>query len=89
LALAGIPAVLVPYPFAAADHQTENARAMADGGAAVMIKDDNLDAELLPRLRELLDDPARRQVMSAKARSMAKPDAARVLAEAVLGLTQR
>ena len=89
LTLAGIPAVLVPYPFAAADHQTENARAMADGGAAVMIKDDNLDAELLPRLRELLDDPARRQVMSAKARTMAKPDAARVLAQAVLGLTQR
>jgi UDP-N-acetylglucosamine--N-acetylmuramyl-(pentapeptide) pyrophosphoryl-undecaprenol N-acetylglucosamine transferase len=89
LTLAGVPAVLVPYPFAAADHQTENARAMAEGGAAVMVKDNELGAQLLPRLLELLEDPARRQAMSEKARMLAKPDAARVLARAVLGLTRR
>ncbi len=86
LTLAGIPSVLVPYPHAAADHQTENARAMAEGGAAVMCKDSELETGLLPLVQELLDDPARRQAMGRKAKMLAKPDAARTLAQAVLAL---
>jgi len=86
LTLAGIPSVLVPYPFAAADHQTENARAMAEGGAAVMCKDSELDTELLPLVLDLLDDPVRRQAMGKRAKTLAKPDAARTLAQAVLAL---
>jgi UDP-N-acetylglucosamine--N-acetylmuramyl-(pentapeptide) pyrophosphoryl-undecaprenol N-acetylglucosamine transferase len=88
LTLAGIPSVLVPYPFAAADHQTENARAMTEGGAAVMCKDSELDTGLLPRLLELLADPARRHAMSTRAKMLAKPEAGRVLAQAVLELAQ-
>jgi len=83
VAAAGKPAILVPYPFAAGDHQTGNARWMADGGAAVVIP----DAELTPeRLRaevlRLLGDPDRLRAMGEAARALARPDAAtRIAAE--------
>jgi UDP-N-acetylglucosamine--N-acetylmuramyl-(pentapeptide) pyrophosphoryl-undecaprenol N-acetylglucosamine transferase len=88
LTLAGIPSVLVPYPFAAADHQTENARAMAEQGAAVMCRDSDLGNELLPLLLQLLDDPIRREAMGKQAKTLARPDAARALAQAVLRLAR-
>src|SRR4029079_6816305 len=50
IAAAGRPAILVPYPFAAADHQTANAEWMADGGAAVVIDDAALEPEALREL---------------------------------------
>ena len=66
LAQYGLPAVLIPYPHASADHQTTNARWMADAGAAVVVT----DAELTPeRLRREVDaialDPERLRAMSA------------------------
>jgi UDP-N-acetylglucosamine--N-acetylmuramyl-(pentapeptide) pyrophosphoryl-undecaprenol N-acetylglucosamine transferase len=81
----GRPAILVPYPHATADHQTSNARWMADAGAAVVIP----DAELTPaRLRRevdgLLGDPARLAAMGAASASIARPDAAEVVAAQVL-----
>ncbi len=81
----GRPAILVPYPHAAADHQTANARWMADGGAAVVVP----DAELTPgRLREeveaLLADPLRLAAMAAASARLARPDAARDIAAEVL-----
>jgi UDP-N-acetylglucosamine--N-acetylmuramyl-(pentapeptide) pyrophosphoryl-undecaprenol N-acetylglucosamine transferase len=88
LTLAGVPSVLVPYPFAAADHQTENARAMTEGGAALMCKDSELETGLLPLVLSLLDDPARREAMGRRAKLLAKPDAARTLARAVLALVR-
>jgi UDP-N-acetylglucosamine--N-acetylmuramyl-(pentapeptide) pyrophosphoryl-undecaprenol N-acetylglucosamine transferase len=88
LTLAGIPSVLVPYPFAAADHQTENARTMVESGAAIMCKDRELETGLLPLVLGLLDDPARRQAMGKRAKMLAKPDAARTLAQAVLALVR-
>jgi len=88
LTLAGIPSVLVPYPFAAADHQSENARAMTEGGAALMCKDSELETGLLPLVLALLDDPARREAMGRRAKMLAKPDAARTLARAVLALVR-
>ena len=85
LAQYGLPAVLVPYPHATADHQTANARWMEDGGAAVVIA----DAELTPeRLRAEVDaillDPARLAAMAAAAARLARPDAARDVAAEVL-----
>ncbi len=83
VAAAGKPAILVPYPFAAADHQTTNARWMVDGGAAVVVP----DAELTPqRLRAevdaLLGDRDRLRTMGDAARALARPDAAaRIAAE--------
>jgi UDP-N-acetylglucosamine--N-acetylmuramyl-(pentapeptide) pyrophosphoryl-undecaprenol N-acetylglucosamine transferase len=81
----GLPALLIPYPHAAADHQTSNARWMADAGAAVVVS----DAELTPqRLRAevdaLLGDRPRLAQMAAASRGLARPDAARDIAAEVI-----
>ncbi len=86
IARAGLPSVLVPYPFATADHQTENARAMVDGGASVMIADGELAARLVPQLRELLGDRERLQAMGRRAQALAAPRATETLAESVIRL---
>jgi UDP-N-acetylglucosamine--N-acetylmuramyl-(pentapeptide) pyrophosphoryl-undecaprenol N-acetylglucosamine transferase len=85
LAQYGLPALLVPYPHATADHQTANARWMQDAGAALAIT----DAELTPeRLRAAVDalllDPDRLAAMAAASARLARPDAARDVARAVL-----
>jgi UDP-N-acetylglucosamine--N-acetylmuramyl-(pentapeptide) pyrophosphoryl-undecaprenol N-acetylglucosamine transferase len=55
LATCGLPAVLVPYPFAPDDHQTANARVLADAGAAVLVPDAEATADVVgPQLEELL-----------------------------------
>jgi UDP-N-acetylglucosamine--N-acetylmuramyl-(pentapeptide) pyrophosphoryl-undecaprenol N-acetylglucosamine transferase len=82
LAQYGLPAVLIPYPHASADHQSSNARWMADAGAARIVT----DAELTPRrLREATDAIlADRQAMSQAAERLARPDAARDIAHEIL-----
>ncbi|HEX5988633.1 MAG TPA: UDP-N-acetylglucosamine--N-acetylmuramyl-(pentapeptide) pyrophosphoryl-undecaprenol N-acetylglucosamine transferase [Solirubrobacterales bacterium] len=81
----GRPAILVPYPFATADHQTANAEWMRAGGAASVIADAELDAEKLrAEVAAVLDDPARLEEMAAAARRLAEPDAARRIADEVL-----
>ncbi|MEV4422738.1 UDP-N-acetylglucosamine--N-acetylmuramyl-(pentapeptide) pyrophosphoryl-undecaprenol N-acetylglucosamine transferase [Patulibacter sp. NPDC049589] len=81
----GRPAVLVPYPHAAADHQTANARWMADAGAAVVIVDHELTAEgLRATVAGLLGDPARLRAMAETSAGLARPKAARAIADEVL-----
>jgi UDP-N-acetylglucosamine--N-acetylmuramyl-(pentapeptide) pyrophosphoryl-undecaprenol N-acetylglucosamine transferase len=85
LAQYGLPALLVPYPYASGNHQTANARWMAQAGAATVVP----DAELTPeRLREEIDalvaDEPRRAAMAAASRRLARPDAARTIADEVL-----
>jgi UDP-N-acetylglucosamine--N-acetylmuramyl-(pentapeptide) pyrophosphoryl-undecaprenol N-acetylglucosamine transferase len=80
----GRPALLVPYPHATADHQAANARWMADGGAAVVVADRDLTAERLAReVGGLLHDGTRLAQMAHAAAALARPDAARVVAEEV------
>jgi UDP-N-acetylglucosamine--N-acetylmuramyl-(pentapeptide) pyrophosphoryl-undecaprenol N-acetylglucosamine transferase len=85
LAQYGLPAVLIPYPHAAGDHQSGNARWMADAGAAVVLRDEELTPE---RLRAEVDaialDGAHRAAMAAAASRLARPDAARTIAAEVL-----
>jgi UDP-N-acetylglucosamine--N-acetylmuramyl-(pentapeptide) pyrophosphoryl-undecaprenol N-acetylglucosamine transferase len=88
LANAGVPSVLVPYPYAAADHQTENARAMVDAGAAVMIKDSDLAGQLFETIEKLLADPGKLQAMRQAAMGVGKPDAAAAIARSVLALAR-
>jgi UDP-N-acetylglucosamine--N-acetylmuramyl-(pentapeptide) pyrophosphoryl-undecaprenol N-acetylglucosamine transferase len=73
----GVPAILVPYPYATDDHQTLNARALEAAGAAVVIRDADLDGDMLTDgLLALLSDPERRARMAAAARKLGRPDAA-------------
>jgi len=74
----GKPAILVPYPHAANDHQTLNARSLVEAGAALMVRDGELSPEIVTRLlRELTGDRSRLQKMSERALALAKPQAAR------------
>lgn len=85
LAAHGLPAVLIPYPHAAGDHQSSNAAWMADGGAAVVIPDGELTgARLGGEVASLLADPRRLGAMSAAARRLARPQAAREIAGELL-----
>jgi UDP-N-acetylglucosamine--N-acetylmuramyl-(pentapeptide) pyrophosphoryl-undecaprenol N-acetylglucosamine transferase len=85
LTAAGRPAVLVPYPFAAGGHQESNAAWMAEAGAATVIGDDELEAgRLAAELGGLLGDERRLAAMAAASAALAKPDAARRIADQVL-----
>jgi UDP-N-acetylglucosamine--N-acetylmuramyl-(pentapeptide) pyrophosphoryl-undecaprenol N-acetylglucosamine transferase len=82
---AGRPAVLVPYPYATADHQRSNAEWMARAGAATIVDDDALEPEaLLAAVGGILGDPGRLEKMSAASRALARPRAARDIADQVL-----
>jgi UDP-N-acetylglucosamine--N-acetylmuramyl-(pentapeptide) pyrophosphoryl-undecaprenol N-acetylglucosamine transferase len=78
----GRPMLLVPLPTAAADHQTHNARALQDAGAAVMLVEKDLTPERLwTEILALTGDDARRAEMENAARERARPDAAREIAD--------
>jgi UDP-N-acetylglucosamine--N-acetylmuramyl-(pentapeptide) pyrophosphoryl-undecaprenol N-acetylglucosamine transferase len=81
----GRPAILVPYPFATADHQSANAEWMRAGGAAKVIADAELNAaRLAAEVSAVLGDEVRLGAMAAAARRLAKPDAAKRIADEVL-----
>jgi len=82
---AGRPSILVPYPHATGDHQAANAEWMRGQGAATVIADAELDAErLAAEVEGLFADPQRLRAMSEAAQRIAKPDAARRIADCVL-----
>jgi UDP-N-acetylglucosamine--N-acetylmuramyl-(pentapeptide) pyrophosphoryl-undecaprenol N-acetylglucosamine transferase len=88
VAAAGLPAVIVPLPTAAGDHQRRNAAVFAAAGAAEVIEEIDLERRLAPRLTALAGDRGRRTAMSRAAVRMARPDAVdRVLrrAEQLMG----
>ena len=85
LCVAGRPAILVPYAHAADDHQTVNARALSDAGAAwVMPENAFIPEALTAKLRELLDTPNQLVAAAAAARDLGRPDAASRLADLVI-----
>jgi UDP-N-acetylglucosamine--N-acetylmuramyl-(pentapeptide) pyrophosphoryl-undecaprenol N-acetylglucosamine transferase len=85
IAAAGLPAILVPYPHAAADHQTTNAKWMADAGAAIVLRDDEVTPQRLDdEVGALLNDTARLAAMAQASRGLARPDAAQAIAREVL-----
>jgi UDP-N-acetylglucosamine--N-acetylmuramyl-(pentapeptide) pyrophosphoryl-undecaprenol N-acetylglucosamine transferase len=90
VAAAGLPAILVPYPHATADHQTLNARYIERAGAAVVVRDDELDGPRLAReVGTLLGAPQRMAAMAKAARAVARPDAAGRIADELLALAAR
>lgn len=84
----GKPAVLVPYPYSAADHQTLNAKTIAQAGAAIIVPDGEVKAALGRTILELLKDSARMESMSKASKSLGKPDAGRIIAEKILNLVE-
>jgi UDP-N-acetylglucosamine--N-acetylmuramyl-(pentapeptide) pyrophosphoryl-undecaprenol N-acetylglucosamine transferase len=86
LALTGTPAVLVPSPNVTADHQTRNARAMSEAGAAFLLPETRLASDLAGTVSRLLEDAASREAMREAALRLARPDAARTIAQAVIDL---
>jgi UDP-N-acetylglucosamine--N-acetylmuramyl-(pentapeptide) pyrophosphoryl-undecaprenol N-acetylglucosamine transferase len=81
----GRPSVLVPYPFAAADHQRKNALALEQQGAAIALPEPDLGVvALADHVRTLLEHPDRRRAMSEAARRAGKPDAAAAIVDDLL-----
>lgn len=86
----GIPAVLVPFPYAAANHQEYNARSLERRGAAKVVLDSELDSgKLLEILEILINSPALRTQMYEAARNMAKISALEDIIEIVVGISKR
>ena len=82
LALARLPALLVPYPFAADDHQTANAEALVAAGAARMLNENPLGGERIANaLREIFEAPEQLTAMGDSAAKLARPDAATRIVE--------
>ncbi len=90
IAAQGRPAVLVPYPYATADHQMLNARFMADAGAAVVIPDSELTpARLAEEVGRLLADPTRAAAIANAALAVARPRAAEEIAAEVMAAARK
>ena len=80
------PAILVPYPHAAANHQELNAQALTGAGAAVMIKDMDLDAKALSTIKDIFLNSERQRSMSEKSLQLGKPNAGKEIAQRILAL---
>lgn len=84
LAVCGTPAILIPYPFAAEDHQSYNAKVFTQVGAALSFKQSDLTPEILTtQILNLLQSPAELAIMAEKAKTLAVPDSADKLATLV------
>ena len=92
LACAGLPAVLVPFPEAADNHQMRNAEVFAAAGAACIVEQESdaqaTAARLVDVCLPLITDPAARSALAQGMRSLARPQAAQDVAEAILRLSQ-
>ena len=85
---AGLPAVLVPYPYSG-QHQQANADYMAENGAALVLPDADLEERLVPTVLDLLNDDEALAAMSESTRAMARPDAAQVIAGQLWALARQ
>ncbi|MDD5087785.1 MAG: undecaprenyldiphospho-muramoylpentapeptide beta-N-acetylglucosaminyltransferase [bacterium] len=90
LAAAGLPAILIPYPYATDDHQTANAQAVVAAGAAETIKDSQLDAEaLFTMTKRLLESEPLRTRMAERMKSLSRLDAAERIVDLILSFARK
>ncbi len=85
IAAAGKPAILVPYPFATADHQTKNARFFERTGGAITVPETEL-GRVADLARSLIGDPERLKEMGEAMKRVARPDAADEIAEELVAI---
>jgi len=87
LAACGLPAILIPFPYAANDHQTENARYYASRGGAILMPQSEISEETFTKtLENLLTDPEKLQAMATKMKALGHPEAAESIATTLLSL---
>lgn len=86
LCLVGKPAILIPSPFVAEDHQTKNAQALVAKDAALLVKNQDASRDLLPLAWDLLMDDAKRLALAQNIQKLAKPNAAAAIAAEALSL---
>jgi UDP-N-acetylglucosamine--N-acetylmuramyl-(pentapeptide) pyrophosphoryl-undecaprenol N-acetylglucosamine transferase len=90
LAAFGVPAVFVPYPYAADNHQLKNAQPLQEINAAVILEDSVLDGDSLSGvIQALVDDPDRRRLMAERMRSWSRPEAADRAAGLIMDLVKK
>ena len=85
----GIPAILVPYPYAAENHQEHNARAVEKAGAARVILNKDLTAQgLIQAIDELIGKPEKLQAMAKASAKLGRPEAADTISELIIELAR-
>ena len=89
LCIAGLPAILVPSPNVAEDHQTRNAMALVEKNAAIMIRDAAIKEELFPMVARLMEDPAERGTLSVNIKKLALPGATAQIVDEALRLIRK
>ena len=88
ICLLGKPAILVPSPNVAEDHQTHNAMALVNKDAAVLVKDAEAVTQLIPTAIKLINDEARLKTLHTNVLKLAQKDSARRIAEEVIALAK-
>ena len=89
LAMAGLPAVLIPYPFAADDHQSANAEELSGEGAALVVDSKQLDvSQLGEAILRLISEPGELASMSRAAGALARPEAAHCIVDECVALIE-
>ncbi|MEM1326808.1 MAG: undecaprenyldiphospho-muramoylpentapeptide beta-N-acetylglucosaminyltransferase [Bacteroidota bacterium] len=89
LCLVGKPAILVPSPNVAEDHQTKNAQALVEKSAAILVKDNQARSTLLPTALELLKNEEQKDQLSQHIKALGKPNATQAIVEEILKLVKK
>ncbi len=89
LCIAGKPAILIPSPNVAEDHQTKNAMALASKNAAIMVRDSEVNQKLIEEIMTLANDLERRKILSMNIRKEAMPDAGMRIAKEIIKLIKK
>ncbi|MGR3315595.1 undecaprenyldiphospho-muramoylpentapeptide beta-N-acetylglucosaminyltransferase [Roseovarius indicus] len=90
ISIVGRPSILIPYPYAAGDHQSANAKGLSEAGAAVVIPESKLGVEVLAeQVESILTNPQGALLMANAALSVGKPDAPEELADMVVALAEK
>jgi UDP-N-acetylglucosamine--N-acetylmuramyl-(pentapeptide) pyrophosphoryl-undecaprenol N-acetylglucosamine transferase len=84
LSVLGKPSILVPLPSAANNEQYENAKMLDESGAAILLKDSDIDTELMKHLKSIIHNPERLKEMTEKVKNFSKPDAVMDIADDII-----
>lgn len=83
IALVKKPAILVPFPYASEDHQTKNAEALVNKGAALMVKDEDIETTLIEKLKTLIEEEDTRDKMMHQLEGFGYADSAEIIAKEI------